>query len=484
LMLKGDSSDNIPGVARVGDKTAASWLQKYGSLDNIIAKADEIKGVVGQNLRDFIPNFDMTRRLVTVKTDCDLSVIDNDPESLTPVPQETDLLIELFHEFGFRTFLRELTNDPDIEPESGRRQKRRETQTEADVAVTASDEGAIIEPETISYHTITTEDELTAWLHKLQEADIVALDTEATSLDPMQARLVGLSFSIQPGEGAYIPVAHTGPDATDAQLDKEWVLEQLKDWLQDPEAAKVLHNAKYDTHVLANEGVQLRGITDDTMLQAYVLEAHQRVSMDQVALRWLGQAGKTYEDICGKGAKQIGFDQVAIENASYYACEDADFTLRLHQLMRPKIRAIQGLERIYALEVALSEVLTVVERNGVAIDSDKLKEQSDRQGKRLLELEKEAFEIAGQSFNLNSPKQVGEVLFEKLRLPVQTRTRTGAPSTNEEVLTRLSHEYPLPKLLLEYRGVAKLKSTYTDKLPKMVNAQTHRLHTRYAQAAV
>ena len=484
LMLKGDSSDNIPGVARVGDKTAASWLQKYGSLDNIIAKADEIKGVVGQNLRDFIPNFDMTRRLVTVKTDCDLSVIDNDPESLTPVPQETDLLIELFHEFGFRTFLRELTNDPDIEPESGRRQKRRETQTEADVAVTASDEGAIIEPETISYHTITTEDELTAWLHKLQEADIVALDTEATSLDPMQARLVGLSFSIQPGEGAYIPVAHTGPDATDAQLDKEWVLEQLKDWLQDPEAAKVLHNAKYDTHVLANEGVQLRGITDDTMLQAYVLEAHQRVSMDQVALRWLGQAGKTYEDICGKGAKQIGFDQVAIENASYYACEDADFTLRLHQLMRPKIRAIQGLERIYALEVALSEVLTVVERNGVAIDSDKLKEQSDRQGKRLLELEKEAFEIAGQSFNLNSPKQVGEVLFEKLGLPVQTRTRTGAPSTNEEVLTRLSHEYPLPKLLLEYRGVAKLKSTYTDKLPKMVNAQTHRLHTRYAQAAV
>src|SRR5690625_4875417 len=393
LMLKGDSSDNIPGVARVGDKTAASWLQKYGSLDNIIAKADEIKGVVGQNLRDFIPNFDMTRRLVTVKTDCDLSVIDNDPESLTPVPQETDLLIELFHEFGFRTFLRELTNDPDIEPESGRRQKRRETQAEADVAVTASDEGAIIEPETISYHTITTEDELTAWLHKLQEADIVALDTEATSLDPMQARLVGLSFSIQPGEGAYIPVAHTGPDATDAQLDKEWVLEQLKDWLQDPEAAKVLHNAKYDTHVLANEGVQLRGITDDTMLQAYVLEAHQRVSMDQVALRWLGQAGKPYADICCRGARHIGLDQVAIETGSYYACEDAAFTVRLHHVMRPRIRPIEGLERSVALEVAVSEVLTVVERNGVGIDSDKLEEQSDRQGKRLLELEKEAFEI-------------------------------------------------------------------------------------------
>src|SRR5699024_354573 len=313
-------------------------------------------------------------------------------------------------------------------------QKRRETQTEADVVVIASEEDAVIEPETISYHTITTQDELSAWLQKLQEADIVALDTEATSLDPMQARLVGLSFSVRPGEGAYIPVAHTGPDATDEQLDKEWVLEQLRPWLENQEAAKVLHNAKYDTHVLANEGVQLRGITDDTMLQAYVLEAHQRVSMDQVALRWLAQAGKTYEDICGKGAKQIGLDQVAIETASHYACEDADFTLRLHLLMRPKIHAAEGLERIYALEVALSEVLTVVERNGVAIDSDKLKEQSDRQGKRLLELEEEAFEIAGQSFNLNSPKQVGEVLFDKLGLPVQTRTRTGAPSTNEEVL--------------------------------------------------
>lgn len=313
----------------------------------------------------------------------------------------------------------------------------------------------------------------------------MALDTEATSLDPMQARLVGLSLSVQAGQAVYVPVAHTGPDVLDeGQLEKEWVLEQLRPWLEDEQAAKVLHNAKYDTHVLANEGIKLRGITDDTMLQAYVLEAHQRVSMDQVAQRWLGQSGKTYEDICGKGAKQIGFDQVPIQEASFYACEDADFTFRLHQLMRPQIQAEPGLEHIYRLEVALSEVLTIVERNGVAIDSDKLQEQSERQGKRLLELEGQAFDIAGQQFNLNSPKQVGEILFDKLGLPVQTRTRTGAPSTNEEVLTRLSHEYPLPKLLLEYRGVAKLKSTYTDKLPKMINADTGRLHTRYAQAAV
>src|SRR5690625_3533637 len=478
LMLKGDTSDNIPGVPRVGDKTAARWLQKYGSLDNIIANADEIKGVVGQNLRDFIPNFEMTRRLVTVKTDCDLSMINNDPKLLTPVEQNTDLLIELFHEFGFRTFLRELTNDPNIEPEGGRRQKRRETQSEPNQTKVADDNQAIIEPESISYHTITKVDELNDWLKRLQKAEIVALDTEATSLDPMQARLVGLSFSIEPGEAAYIPVAHTGPDAADKQLDKEWVLKQLRPWLENEKAAKVLHNAKYDTHVLANEGVHLSGITDDTMLQAYVLEAHERVSMDQVALRWLGQAGKTYEDICGKGAKQIGFDQVDIETAAFYASEDADFTLRLHRLMRQKISAEEGLERIYKLEVALSDVLATVERNGVAIDSDKLKEQSARQGKRLLELEEQAFEIAGQSFNLNSPKQVGEVLFDKLGLPVQTRTRTGAPSTNEEVLTRLSHEYPLPKLLLEYRGVAKLKSTYTDKLPKMDNPNNQRSEER------
>lgn len=484
LMLKGDTSDNIPGVPRVGDKTAARWLQKYGSLDNIIAHADEIKGVVGQNLRDFIPNFELTRQLVTVKTDCDLSVINNDPERLIPLEQNTDLLIELFHEFGFRTFLRELTQDPTIEPEGGRRQEKRAVQSTAESKQGAAEE-QIIHPHSIEYRTLTTPHAFLEWLPKLHEAEIVALDTEATSLDPMQARLVGLSLSVQAGQAVYVPVAHTGPDVLDeGQLEKEWVLEQLRPWLEDEQAAKVLHNAKYDTHVLANEGIKLRGITDDTMLQAYVLEAHQRVSMDQVAQRWLSQSGKTYEDICGKGAKQIGFDQVPIQEASFYACEDADFTFRLHQLMRPQIQSEPGLEHIYRLEVALSEVLTIVERNGVAIDSDKLQEQSERQGKRLLELEGQAFDIAGQQFNLNSPKQVGEILFDKLGLPVQTRTRTGAPSTNEEVLTRLSHEYPLPKLLLEYRGVAKLKSTYTDKLPKMINADTGRLHTRYAQAAV
>ena len=502
LMLKGDSSDNIPGVPRVGKKTAERWLQKYGSLDDIIAHADEIKGVVGQNLRDFIPKFDMTRQLVTVKKDCDLTIIENNPQLLTPLATDDDLLIELFHEFGFRTFLREITNDPDAEPEGGRRHIRRKQSTpstgqgQAEAAApnkgaTAqakqdgpSPQAAVIDPADLSYHTITDEHSLNDWLERVRKAERVALDTEATSLDPMQARLVGLSLSVKPGEAAYIPLAHSGPDAIDVQLDKQQVLEQLRPWLEDEQAKKVLHNAKYDSHVLANEGVQLRGVSDDTMLQAYVLEAHMRVSMDQVALRWLGQAGTSFEEICGKGAKQISFDQVSIEQAAYYACEDADFTLRLHEILRPQIQAIEGLERIYELEVALSAVLTQVERNGVALDSAKLKEQSDRQGKRLLELEKEAFAIAGQDFNLNSPKQVGEILFDKLGLPVQTRTRTGAPSTNEEVLTRLSHEYPLPKLLLAYRGIAKLKSTYTDKLPKMVNPKTGRLHTRYAQAAV
>lgn len=481
LMLMGDTSDNIPGVPRVGKKTAARWLQKYGSLDNIIAHADEIKGVVGNNLREFIPEFEMTRQLLTVKTDCDLSMIDGDIETLAPLEQDTETLIQLFNEYGFRTFLREITQDPDAEPEGGRRQIHRPKQStnEAPAELPAQPS-----PETLVYRTITDTDDLQDWLERLQAAKEVAMDTEATSLEPMQARLVGISMSIEPGQAVYIPVGHTGLQGQDEQLDKTLVLDTLRPWLEDPEAAKILHNAKYDSHVLANEGVKLAGVTDDTMLQAYVLEAHMRVSMDQVALRWLGQEGTTFEDICGKGAKQITFDQVDIETASHYACEDADFTLRIHQVLRPKIQAEEGLERIYELEVQLSAVLTTIERNGVAIDSAKLREQSQRQGERLLELEAKAHELAGESFNLNSPKQVGEILFDKQGLPVQRRTSTGAPSTNEEVLTFLAHDYPLPKLILEYRGIAKLKSTYTDKLPKMVNPSTGRLHTQYAQAAV
>ena len=322
------------------------------------------------------------------------------------------------------------------------------------------------------------------WLEKIQNAEITALDTETTSIDPLQASLVGLSLSVEPGTACYIPLAHRGYDVG-PQLDKAEVLTKLKPWLSSASHAKVLHNAKYDTHVFLSEDIQLRGLFEDTMLQAYVLESHLRVNMQDVAQRWLGVTGTSYEDICGKGAKQIGFDELSIDVASHYASEDADLTLRLHHVLRPLIAAHEGLEATYKLEVATSEVLTTIERNGVAIDSQVLYKQSHDLGERLLGLEEKAYELAGQPFNMNSPKQVGEILFERMQLPVVRKTASGAPSTDEAVLTTLSQDYPFClSFLLEHRSIAKLKSTYTDKLPRMVNAKTQRVHTRYAQAAV
>ncbi len=467
LMLTGDAADNIPGVPKVGPKTAALWLEKYGSLDAIIAHADEIKGVAGRNLREALDQFPLTRALVTIRTDCDIPDLDEAWSSLRMRPADTDALVRLYEEYGFRSLLREITGDDTRVPEQ-----------DARVATAPPPE-----PPRIRYETVLTEDALHAWLTRLRGATLVAMDTETTSLDSLEARLVGLSFAIAPGEACYVPVAHTGPDRV-AQLSRETVLQVLGDWLRDDSAAKVLHNAKYDTHVLANEGIGLAGITDDTMLQAYVLESHRRVGLLELGERWLGRRGTAYEDICGKGARQIGFDEVAVEQASHYACEDADFTLQLHQLLRPKISAEAGLETIYRLEIDTSRVLTIIERNGVYLDAHALAMQSHELGRQLLDLEARVHALAGQEFNLNSPRQLGEILFERMQLPVVRKTASGAPSTDEEVLSRLARDYPLPALLLEYRGLAKLKSTYTDKLPRMINAQTGRVHTRYAQAAV
>ena len=464
LMLMGDSSDNIPGVPKVGPKTAAKWLNQYQTLDNLIAEADKIKGVVGNNLREFIPEFELTRKLVTIKLDCELPEYISDITGLTPLPEDKDKLRAYYSYYNFRTWLAELDLDLDSTTESGA-----EPKTENLTA--------------INYQTITTVNDLQAWLDKITAADLVAIDTETTSLDPMQASLVGVSLSVKAGEACYIPVAHIGPDQTQ-QLDKAEVLALLAPWLESAAPTKVLHNAKYDTHVLANEGIALQGIAEDTMLQAYVLEAHKRVGMEEVMQRWLGIEGTSYESICGKGAKQIGFDEVDVATASHYACEDADMTFRLHQALRPQISQKEGLERIYQLELQSSRVLAIVERNGVAIDSALLKQQSQALGLRLVDLEQRAYELAGQPFNMNSPKQVGEVLFEKMGIPAVRKTKGGAPSTSEDVLQELALDYPLPKLLLEYRGIAKLKSTYTDKLPKMVDSKTGRVHTRYAQAAV
>ncbi|CAM5195102.1 DNA polymerase I OS=Castellaniella defragrans OX=75697 GN=polA PE=3 SV=1 [Castellaniella defragrans] len=466
LMLTGDTVDNVPGVEKVGPKTAAKWLADYGSIEALVAQADSVKGVAGANLRAAAEHFPLTRELLTIKLDCALPE-GYALEALRLRAPDQDNLVRLYENYGFRTWLREETGDA-----------RRLPAQDARVAHEAPPA-----PVELRYDTILDETTFAEWMKKIRTAPLVALDTETTSLDPMAARLVGLSLAVEPGRAAYIPVGHTAPGSP-AQLDRTWVLEQLRGWIEDSDAPKVLHHAKYDTHVLANEGLALRGIRHDTMLQAYVLQSHRRVNLQDLCIQWLGLTGTTYEDLCGKGARQIGFDEVDVERAGHYAAEDADFTLRLHEVLYPKVRAEPGLERIYELEVRTSAALTRVERNGVAIDSRALATQSRELGEQMIALEAQAHVLAGQPFNLNSPKQLGEILFERMHLPVVRKTASGAPSTDEEVLTRLAADYPLPKLLLEYRGIAKLKSTYTDKLPRMVDARTGRVHTRYAQAAV
>lgn len=483
LMLIGDNSDNIPGVPKVGPKTAQKWLTEYGTLANIIEHADAIKGVVGTNLREFIPNFELTRQLVTIKLDCVLPSHSLEISQLAPQPEDRVQLEHYFNEYGFRTWLRELTGNQAQLPQQDRSLRSEAKQADSSPIEPDAIEAQAPQVETIDYQTVLTMASLEQWLERIQQADYVALDTETTSLDPMQAQLVGLSLSVQAGQACYIPLAHRGTTQP-VQLDKATVLALLTPWLQSKTPQKILHNAKYDTHVFANEGIALQGVRDDTMLQAYVLEAHKRVGMEELMERWLGLQGTSYEDICGKGAKQIGFDEVEVSVAAHYACEDADMTLRLHQTLRPQVAERAGLERIYQLELETSVVLGTIERNGVAIDSQLLAQQSHALGQRLLDLEQQAYSLAGQPFNMNSPKQVGEILFDKMAIPVVRKTAGGAPSTSEDVLQELALDYPLPKLLLEYRGIAKLKSTYTDKLPKMVDSHTGRVHTRYAQAAV
>ncbi len=485
LMLMGDTSDNIPGVPKVGPKTAQKWIQQYGSLDNLLVHADEIKGVVGNNLREFMPRFELTRKLVTIRLDCDLPEHISHIDHLLPKTPDQSKLEHYYNEYGFRTWLRELTGDGDQLPSQDRSKTQASTEVVETSAVVESNAPAMTLPviEELHYETITTPDQLQQWLTRIEAAELVALDTETTSLDPMQARLVGVSLAVEMGQACYIPLAHTSMEQSQ-QLDKAQTLALLKPWFESTRRTKLLQNAKYDSHVLANEGIRLQGVAHDTMLQAYVLEAHRRVNMEELMQRWLGLEGTSYESICGKGAKQISFADVDIATASHYACEDADMTLRLHYAMYPQVEASAGLKSIYELELQTSEILLLVERNGVAIDSTLLQQQSQQLGQRLVELETQAYELAGQPFNMNSPKQVAEILFDKLALPVKRKTAGGTPSTSEDVLQELALDYPLPKLMLEYRGIAKLKSTYTDKLPKMVNAQTGRVHTRYAQAAV
>ncbi|MYZ43284.1 DNA polymerase I [Schauerella aestuarii] len=468
LMLVGDTVDNVPGVTKVGPKTAVKWLTEHGSIEGVVAAAGSVKGVAGSNLREAIPNFPMTRELLTVKCDCDLAGIVDSLADLVPRPLDEPTLLSLYENYGFRSWLRELSGDENRVPEN-----------DARVVQEAIPEA----PATTDYQIVTTWEAFDEWLARIEAATLTALDTETTSLSEMQARLVGLSLCVTPGVSAYIPLAHRGQDVG-PQLPKDEVLARLRPWLTNADAPKLLHHAKYDTHVFANEGIALAGIAEDTMLQAYVLESHRGVGLTELAQRYLGRTGVTYESLCGKGANQINFDQVDIDKAGFYAAEDTDFTLQLHQVLRPRVAADAGLDRIYRMEIEVSEILTAIERQGVCIDAAELNRQSHTLGQEMLTLEQKAYELAGQPFNLNSPKQLGEILFGQMKLPVVRKTASGAPSTDEEVLSKLALDYPLPKVLLDYRGISKLKSTYTDKLPRMIDPATGRVHTHYSQAAV
>ena len=481
LTLVGDTVDNVPGVEKVGPKTAVKWLAEYGSLDGVVAAADQIKGAVGDNLRKALDWLPQGRRLITVVTDCDLAGHVADwpgIESLALKEVDREGLLDFFGRYGFKTWRR------DLETELGR------APAEAPLAAPTPAADAIGDapppPPTVplarEYVCIASFEQLDDWIARLRAAPLVGLDTETDSLDPMRARIVGLSFAVEPGRAAYVPLAHDYPGAPD-QLSLAEVLARLRPWLEDPGAAKLGQNIKYDLHVFANHGIAVRGYRHDTMLESYVLEAHKPHGLENLVERHLGRKGLSYEDLCGKGANQISFSQVDIERATTYSGEDSEMCLQLHQTLMPQIEADAGLRRVYEdIEMPVSEILMRIERTGVLIDAARLAAQSQQLAERMLALEGEAFAIAGQPFNLGSPKQIGEILFGKLGLPVKKKTASGAPSTDEEVLQELAADYPLPAKLLEHRGLAKLKGTYTDKLPLMVNPATGRVHTNYAQA--
>ncbi len=476
-VLVGDPIDNVPGVAKVGPKTAARWLAEYGSLDGIVAHADQIKGAAGENLRQALDWLPTGRELLRIRTDCDLSGhVDGLPglQAIAAAEADPQALAEFYQRYGFRTLAKALHAGAAAGP-AGQRPAAAAASAPDPAPAASSAAGEL------RYETIFDWPTFERWLATIEAAGLTALDTETTSLDDMQARIVGLSVSVAPGEAAYIPLAHEGPDAP-AQLPLDEVLEKLRPWLENPSRKKLGQHIKYDRHVFANHGIEVAGYAHDTMLQSYVLEVHRPHGLASLAERHLGRSGIDYEALCGKGAHQIPFAQAPFDRAAHYGAEDADQTLDVHLALWPRLEQQAGLRRIYELEIATSEVLYQIERHGVLIDSDLLRQQSHELGQRILALEQEAHELAGQPFNLGSPKQIGEIFFDKLGLPVVKKTATGKPSTDEEVLEKLAEDYPLPARILEHRGLAKLKSTYTDKLPQMVNPATGRVHTHYAQA--
>jgi DNA polymerase-1 len=452
LALTGDKSDNIPGVEKCGPKTAAKWLNQWRSLDGVMENADQIKGKIGEYLRAALETLPLSRELVTIRCDLD---IEESPGELKRQLVDEAALREFLQHNEFNSWLQELGADE-------------------------SEQAKKVE---LNYTTVLDAEEFKRWLERLENADLVAFDTETTSLDPMQAELVGLSFAVNAHEAAYVPVGHEYAGAP-GQLDRDTVLEALKPLLESDSVKKVGQHIKYDMNVLSRYGIAVQGVAFDTMLESYVLNSTgSRHDMDSLALKYLGQQTTHYEDIAGKGAKQICFSQVSIDVAGHYAAEDADITLRLHQHLWPRLQAEPALEKVLTqLEIPLVPVLARMEQAGVLIDGKILLQQSSELAKRMLELEGEAHEAAGQPFNLGSPKQLQHILFEVLELPVIRKTPKGQPSTAEDVLKELADNYELPELILEHRSISKLKSTYTDKLPEQINPHTHRVHTSYHQA--
>ena len=477
--LVGDATDNVPGVHKVGPKTAAKWLQQYGSLDALVADAANIKGAAGENLRQALDWLPVGKQLVTIKTDCDLSGhVDGLPQlqALAKQPADTAALRDFYQRYQFNSLLKKLDADA---AQGGNPNRTPLLPGFATDVATPAASPALTAP--VHYTTVTSWEVFDDWLARITQAELTALDTETTSLNAMQAQIVGLSLCVTPGQAAYIPLAHNGADAPE-QLPLQQVLEKLRPWLEDASKRKLGQHIKYDSHVFANHGLTVQGYTHDTMLQSYVLEAHKPHNLESLMQRHLGKSGLSYEDLCGKGASQIPFSQVAVEQAAPYACEDANYCLQVHQVLWPQITASPALQRIYELEMATSAVLLRMERTGVAIDARQLAVQGNELGKRMLALEQEAHALAGQRFNLGSPKQIGEIFFTQLGLPVLKKTASGAPSTDEEVLEKLAEDFALPRAILEYRSLAKLKNTYTDKLPGMADPVTGRVHTNYAQA--
>jgi len=457
LALVGDKVDNVPGVNKCGPKTAVKWLAEHGSLEAVMENADNVKGKIGEYLREALEQLPLSKQLVTIKCDVDL---DETPESLQRKEPDRKHLRELFAQYEFKTWLAE-----QIENGATPISEEKPQQVDAD------------------YETVLTKDDFNKWLKMLKSSELFSFDTETTSLDYMQAEIVGVSFSVESGKAAYVPVAHDYEEAP-KQLSREWVLQQLKPLLEDSTVAKVGQNLKYDRNVLANYDIRLQGIAHDTMLQSYVLDSTAtRHDMDSLSLKYLSHKAIKFEEVAGKGKSQLTFNKVDIEKAGPYAAEDADITLRLHEVLWPKLKAEKGLENIYVeMEMPLLTVLADIERQGVLIDADMLVTQSGELATRIEEIQSEAWQEAGEEFNLSSPKQIQAILFEKMELPVIKKTPKGQPSTAEAVLQELADDYALPKMILEYRSLSKLKSTYTDKLPLMIDEDSGRVHTSYHQA--